>query len=181
MKKVILIGGDLASLKSTIAQRLSTDLSCIFLSKDRIKEVLGDAIETHTREDNLRLSKATHKLMIQLAIEHIKILDCLILESNFKDHEMDELNEVFKENGIQTLSVFLTGDMRILYERFIARQKKRHAVHRSTGFMSYETFLSSKRNFSLKRYGLDAILWDTTHFNDDDYHNLLTLITNKLS
>ncbi len=51
--------GHLASLKSTIAKRLSNELNILCFCKDDVKEVLGDTIGFSNREENLKLSKAT--------------------------------------------------------------------------------------------------------------------------
>ena len=56
MRKIILIGGDLASGKSTYAKFLSKKFNITVISKDLLKEVLGDNIPTSNREENLKLS-----------------------------------------------------------------------------------------------------------------------------
>ena len=63
MRKVIIITGHLAALKSTISKSLSSDFKIVVLNKDTIKEVLGDTIGFSNREDNLKLSKATFEII----------------------------------------------------------------------------------------------------------------------
>jgi len=181
MKTIILIAGDLAALKSTIAKKLSNDLKIVSLSKDTIKEVLGDEIGSKNREENLKLSTATFKLMLHLSLSVLNTNPCVILESNFKDFEMHELNVFRAKHNIDLCSIFLTGNFKVLYQRYVLRQKERHQVHQSTGLMSFETFLSSKRTFDTSLYGKNALYVDTTSFIEEDYFKIINFIKDNLS
>ena len=88
MKQVLLVSGHLAALKSTISKRLSVDLGAIVLNKDDMKEVLGDTIGFSNREENLKLSRATFKMMVKMMVDILKINDLVILESNFNPEEL---------------------------------------------------------------------------------------------
>ena len=70
MSSVVLITGFLATLKTTVSQRLSKDLSILCLNKDTLKEHLGDTVGFHNREENLNLSKATFAMMYHLLRQH---------------------------------------------------------------------------------------------------------------
>jgi predicted kinase len=181
MKTIILVAGDLAALKSTIATKLSKDLKIVLLSKDTIKEVLGETIGYQNRSENLKLSTATFELMLHLSLNVLDVNDFVILESNFKDFEMQRLNEFLLKHQLSKCSIFLTGDFNVLYHRYVERQKERHEVHQSTGLMSFETFLSSKRTFDLELYGENAILVDTTKFSEHDYLKIMNYIQDNLS
>ena len=81
MKKLILMGGDLASGKSTFANMLGEELGILVINKDNLKEILGDTIKVTTREENKKLSVISFDLMCYLLKKNQK--DTIILESNF--------------------------------------------------------------------------------------------------
>ena len=51
MKKLILITGDLATGKSTLAKKLSQNLKILSFTKDVLKEVLSDVIGFSNRQE----------------------------------------------------------------------------------------------------------------------------------
>lgn len=143
MKKLILILGDLASGKSTTADILSKKYCIPALKKDTVKEILGDTIGFSNREENLRLSRATFELLLYSFDRASLVGENLILESNFRESELDRLTTLAKERGYSILSLLLTADTEILYCRYLERIKKgRHPVHLTTGFDDYLGFVN---------------------------------------
>ena len=143
MKKLILILGDLASGKSTTADILSEKFSIPSIKKDSIKEILGDSIGFSNREENLKLSRATFEILLHTFDRMSLVGDDLILESNFRDGELDRLTALAEERGYEILSLLLTADTKILYERYLHRiDVGRHPVHLTTDFDSYEGFVN---------------------------------------
>lgn len=55
MGKLLLVTGDIAAGKSTFSEILSKRYSIAAFQKDAVKEVLGDTIGFHNREENKRL------------------------------------------------------------------------------------------------------------------------------
>lgn len=138
MRKIILIGGDLASGKSTFSVFLAQKYHLTLLNKDRLKEIAGDVIHVNNREENKKLSV--------LSFEYIKYFietsTCdLIVESNFKEYEMEELKKYLENNNI--MSIRFTGDDDLLHNRFLKRlEGPRHYVHRSQDLSKKEDFLN---------------------------------------
>jgi predicted kinase len=180
MKQVLLVSGHLAALKSTLSKKLSIDLNAICLNKDDMKEVLGDTIGFTNREENLKLSKATFQMMLKMMLDILKIDDLVILESNFKVSEMNQLNALIEEQKIHSSTVFLTGDAKVLYERYVKRQPERHPVHTSTGLISFDNFKASMESFDQSVYGGSYILFDTTVMNEELYQVMLQQVKNLL-
>jgi len=176
MKKVLLVAGNLAALKSTISTKLSKDINSIVFNKDTIKEVLGDTIGFSNREDNLKLSYATFKLMKKLALDVLSIDDTVILESNFKPIELAELFHLCQIHDFRVFTLMLTGDPEVLYQRYLSRDLERHPVHRSTGLISYEVFERSMMLYDELIYGKESLEVDTTIFDDSNYLNVLTTV-----
>ena len=73
MRNIILILGDLASGKSTLADSLSAKLNYICLKKDTFKENISDVIGFNNREENKKISKenSTDKLAANMTADKI--------------------------------------------------------------------------------------------------------------
>jgi adenylylsulfate kinase-like enzyme len=63
MQKLILITGDLAAGKSTLAKKLSEKLNTLCFTKDVLKEILSDDIGFSNRQENKKLSIASISVM----------------------------------------------------------------------------------------------------------------------
>ena len=143
MKKLLLLTGDLATGKSTFAGILSKRYQVPVYYKDTIKEVLGDTIGYTNREENLKLSHATVALMIFIFKEMARLGQDLILEANFHTHELEQLQEIARENGYEVLTLVLRGSDTILHERYLNRihNENRHPVHVINALDRFEDFV----------------------------------------
>ena len=177
---LIIVTGFLATLKSTISHQLGQKLQIPVLNKDTIKEVLGDTIGFHNREENLKLSDATFHTMKHVAEKEILAGRDIIIEANFKKHELEILkhNEIFKDSHVITL--FLYGEVHVLYERYLRRDQNRHPVHQSTGLLSFEVFKESMKIYLREDCFGDIISCDTTVWTLDDERKLLEVLKEKL-
>jgi predicted kinase len=148
MKKLLLVMGDLATGKSTFAGILSRRYQIVALYKDTFKEVLGDSIGFANREENLRLSFASAALMRMIFTEFCKLEKDLILESNFRQAELEMLHEIANEYNYQVMTVSLRADLKVLHKRFLHRlyHENRHPVHACGGFEKFDTFQDYVRN-----------------------------------
>lgn len=142
MKKLLLVMGDLATGKSTFAGLLSQRYDVVALCKDSFKEILGDTIGFTNRQENLKLSGASAALMRMIFTEFCKLDKDLILESNFRLHELELLHLIAAEHDYQVLTVSLRADLEILHARFLHRlyHENRHPVHACGGFEEFDTF-----------------------------------------
>jgi predicted acetyltransferase/predicted kinase len=172
MKTLISFGGQLAALKTTVSKRISADLGVPVFNKDDIKEVLGDHIGFSNREENLKLSDATMSLMLYMAKSTLSVHTCVILESNFKKHEILKIEKLVKENGWNTLFIFMTANEKTLYQRYKDRNPNRHIVHKSTGDIPEDVFGRVIREYHQEVKPLSDVVFDTTAFNDELYHGL---------
>ncbi len=154
MAKLLLIMGDLATGKSTFAERLSRRYQVNVFYKDTFKEILGDTIGFSNREENLRLSVASAALMRMIFSEFCKLNKDLILESNFRQEELEKLHAIAEEMGYEVLTVVLRGELNLLHQRFLHRlyNENRHTVHTCGGFENFETFkhyVTQQRNLEI--------------------------------
>lgn len=134
--------GDLAAGKSTFANILSQRYNVARLSKDSIKEILGDTIGFSSREENLKLSHAAVELMTFFFSQMADLEKDLILESNFHTSELERLHTLAREAGYEVLTLVIRGNTEIMYKRYMNRMnnENRHPVHLSTTLDVYEDF-----------------------------------------
>lgn len=142
MGKLLLITGDLAAGKSTFARVLSNRYQIPVFCKDDVKETLGDTVGFSNREENLKLSVASAALMRLIFTEFSRLHRDLILESNFRQNELDLLYQMAGERGYDVMTVEIRGDLRVLHQRFLHRlyHEQRHPVHACGGFEDFDVF-----------------------------------------
>ena len=143
MKKLLLITGDLACGKTTFAKLLSKRYDTNLYFKDSLKELLGDTIGFTNREENLKLSKAAVQVMAHIFSEFAPLGKNLILEANFRTHELEKLHAIAADHGYDVLTLVFRGDDRILHERFLHRisHENRHPVHIIGDILAFEDFV----------------------------------------
>ena len=131
MRKLIIITGDLAAGKSTLAAALSEQLQIPYLTKDALKEIACDIIGYQNREENSLLSKTATDDMVYFFKQCALVGNDLILEANFRTQELEEIKEIADEYEYRVAVIVLTGDIPLLYQRFLDRLPDRHIAHRS--------------------------------------------------
>lgn len=180
MKKLILIGGVLAGGKSTFSHLVGERFGISVVNKDRVKEILGDNITTANREENKKLSVIAYEMMAYLAEGEG---EALILESNFKDHELRDLKVRCDLSGCDVLSIILDGDDAVLHARFIKRlSENRHPVHKSQDFSRVEDFKETLDELRGAEYFGEIIRVDCTDFsyqNDEELFEKIKVFLNK--
>lgn len=164
--KLILIGGDLASGKSTYSHIIGSKYNIMVINKDILKEILGDNILVNNREENKKLSKISFDIIKYLILSN---KDKLIIESNFKPYEMNEIKDIVEKNNIEVLSIVLKGDNEILHKRFLDRlNDNRHYVHKSQNFSNIEDFIRTLEELRNVKYLGKIINVNSSNF---DYQN----------
>ena len=143
MNNLIIITGDLAAGKSTLAHSLSEELRIPCLIKDTLKEIACDAIGYETREENRALSIAAVNSMIYVFNQTAEVGGDLILEANFRKEEISAIKDIADQYNYHAVLIKLTGDINLLYQRFLDRLSNRHIAHRSLNLdFSIERFAS---------------------------------------
>ena len=166
MKKLLLITGDLACGKSTFGRILSKRYDTMMLCKDTFKETLGDTIGFSNREENLKLSKASVELMILLFAECAVLGKDLILEANFRTHELEALQALAEQAGYDVLTLVFRADIPLLHKRYLNRvhNENRHPVHVLAVLDVYEDFVEY-----ITRAREEFVPGETLLVNADDF------------
>ena len=131
MQRLIIITGDLAAGKSTLAAALSESLSIPFIIKDTLKEIACDNIGYQTCQENRLLSVPATQDMIYFFKQCALVGNDLIMEANFRTGELLEIENIADEYNYRVVLLVLTGDIPLLYQRFLDRLPTRHIAHRS--------------------------------------------------
>ena len=131
MQRLIIITGDLAAGKSTLAAALSESLGIPFIIKDTLKEIVCDNVGYQTRQENRLLSITATQDMIYFFKQCALVGNDLIMEANFRTSELAEIEGIAEEYNYRVVLLVLTGDIPLLYQRFLDRLPNRHIAHRS--------------------------------------------------
>ncbi|MCF7932484.1 MAG: ATP-binding protein, partial [Acholeplasmataceae bacterium] len=110
------------------------------------------------------LSIATYHLMSHAAGRMLNAGVGVVLESNFRKHEYLSLIDLAKSHGVKEVTVFVTADDDVLYERFKARHPSRHHVHTSVGLPDRKTFSTWISRYSDIPYDPETLMIDTSDF-----------------
>ncbi len=114
--KIVIVAGDLASGKTTYSEILAKNFGIARFNKDNIKEILGEQIGFHNREENGKLSSATFRLMCHMITRFAEVHQNIILEANFHNEEL----EVIAKSVSRLTVVFYLCTLRLIYRSFIS-------------------------------------------------------------
>ncbi len=164
MRKLILITGELAAGKSTLARAIAVRYRIPAFTKDRIKELLCERLGFCDRTENLKLSFLTFDLLLEIFSVFAASGQPLVLESNFRQNELDRLETVVRAAGYETLTISLTGDLNKLYERYHARAASgtRHPAHLSQDLSDFSNFSAVSCAQNPRRLFGTVLTFDTT-------------------
>jgi len=175
-KYIIFIGGYLAAGKTTFSRLLAKELGVLCVCKDYVKEVLCDRLGFADRAENRRMSEATFDVMKHIAEQSMKVGAPLILESNFRKADGEELLPLLEEYGYKPITVFFGGDLEVLFNRFTKRLKGRHPAHTSGGHVTWDGYQEHCMALSEFDIGGERIIVDTTTSTNVDYDEVVSQI-----
>lgn len=173
MSKLILITGDLATGKSTLAKNLSKKLFINCFTKDDLKEHFCDMYGYRTREENRQLSiKATNFMIHTFGAFTVAGQD-IILEANFRHSEILRIKSIADQYNVDVRLIVLRGDLEVLYDRFMKRLPTRHIAHKSLhldeSFEKFSGYVLEQRKEELEY--IPTII-DSTKHNEQEVLDL---------
>ena len=178
MKKLLLITGDIAAGKSTFSKILSERYCTAVFQKDTIKEILGDHIGFHNREENKILSNVTIEIMCHIFSRIAVTGNNVIFEANFHEDELEKLHSIAHENQYDVLTLVLRGNADVLYNRYIHRmnEENRHPVHLSTTLDVKENFVKVAEWIRNERVIGEILVIEATDFSYQEDTEILKQI-----
>ena len=178
MKKLLLIMGDLAAGKTTLANKLADRYKIVAFNKDEFKEVIANTYSFKTREESRQISILAVESMINIFTHFAMVEKPLILESNFHQDEIIKINELANKYGYDVLTLLVKADISLLHSRFVNRadNENRHPVHCSEVFKNFDDF-KKYIEFQRKELPLGKVInVDATNFNYQEDEKLLSAI-----
>ncbi|WP_302416392.1 AAA family ATPase [Blautia marasmi] len=149
----ILVSGIPASGKTVLAEYLSASLHIPVVSKDKIKEILFDTIGFRSRTEKVALGTGAMETMYYFAGQMMRIGQPFLLENNFENVSRPGIQSLLEKYGYQAVTVRLTGDYNVLFNRMIERNNSpdRHKGHIVNDYyqkpeIKLETNLKAKAN-----------------------------------
>jgi predicted kinase len=118
---VVAVTGLPGSGKTTLARHLAVDLGWPLITKDTIKEALGDALGIRGEEQSRRLSGASYRVLYALAAD---VPREVIVESNFR---ADSVPAVRALSQAPPVELFCSCPVEVAVDRYNSRA--RHPVH----------------------------------------------------
>ena len=178
-KFIIFVSGLPAAGKTTFSEYLSNQLQVLLINKDYVKEILCETVGFANRDENLKLSDATHQLMRHITENSMKIGLPIILESNFNPDDAVYFENELRKYDYKPITIMLTGDKEILFERFMKRWEDRHWAHKSFD-PSREAYVNQPDGWERFNISGDKITVDTTYFENIRYDDIVMKIKTLL-
>lgn len=129
--ELIILAGMPATGKSTIATALCKAFGFPILEKDDIKEALFDTIGFENYPQKRQLDVAACAVQLRVLESMLKAGNSLILVNNFDGESAQRLRRLIERYRPFCVTVFLSGQPKVLYERYIERDRlhQRHLGH----------------------------------------------------
>lgn len=179
---LILVNGLPGTGKSTLAKQLSDDLAYPLIGKDMLKEWLYDNMNASMQESAKLLGKSAAQMLYVIMNDFMAADKSLIVESAFQArYDRDEISVIVANRQARCLEIYCTTELEENRRRFTERlmNGRRHAVHIESveGFVVNEEILRKYEPLDVGR----TVKVDTTHFEGEDYKQLLETIRKDLA
>lgn len=142
MRKVILVNGDIATGKSHFAVILKERFNLPCFTKDEYKEEFAQTFPFSTYEESHKLSIMAMDTLVRKFSESAEQGIDVILEANFHEDYLKQIDGVCKRYNYSILNINLIGNPKVLYPRYINRMnnESRHPVHAVNKINDYSVF-----------------------------------------
>lgn len=186
--KMIVIEGYLASGKSTFALQLSKSLNIPYLLKDTFKIALCNSISVSNRTESSVFSAVTFDGMMYVTERMLETGTPFIIEGNFvpagvkKVDEASAIKNLIEKYNCTPLDFKFMGDTRVLYQRFLEREKTaKRGVNKIGKDVPYATFNQWCHNLDDFDVGGETVRIDTTNFSNVNFNNYIQLAKDFIS
>lgn len=128
---LIVIAGMPATGKTTIANQIRDIFGFPVFEKDNLKEALFDVIGFECYAEKRKLDKAATETLLKVVESQLQAGNSSIIVNNFDTEENAKLNSLVEKYKPNCLTIFVNGEEKVLYKRYVERDKKheRHPGH----------------------------------------------------
>lgn len=174
---LIIITGLPATGKTTLGEKLSVEFHLPFISKDVIKEIFFDALETTTRDWSKKIGAGSYDTLFYLIEENLKSGYSMIIESNFKKDQHTKIFKAYqKQYNCNILQILCGAEGEIVCKRFIGRVNsgERHLGHDDAYVYSFYKEELMKGWCDTLDLGDAVLKVDTTDYKKVNYQRIST-------
>lgn len=132
MPKLIVIGGSLATGKTTVSKALSAESGIVRVSMDDMKEAFFDLFGSRDRAWSKEMGRIAFPVFQQIIEAHLARGESVIAEATFLwPDDADWVHALADRYGAELILIWMTADPRVARERFIRRATsgERHPGH----------------------------------------------------
>jgi predicted kinase len=173
MSRLIIIGGSLATGKSTIAKYVEGALNIKRISMDEIKESLFDLNNCSDREHSKQIGREAWIRFKQEIENEIKNNQDIVADATFLwADDIDWINHLVDVYGVDIFQIWMTADPVVARQRFIYRaNNERHPGHCDSLEHVIDEFSDRFFNKSFIPHPFigETLVIDTTDFDKLDY------------
>ncbi len=175
--KLIVVGGSLATGKSTISSMIAKETGFARVSLDEMKEALFDLVGYRDRAWSKEIGRVAFSAFRDCIELHLQRGDSVIADATFLWlSDADWLHELTQRYGVDLVQIWLTTDPHVARERFILRSNTvRHPGHNDALEEVLAEFDERFFNKSFIPLPLKArtIIVDTTDFDTVDHKTIV--------
>jgi len=176
-RKAILINGDPASGKSTIARALADAFHIPIVELDVIKEALFDVLGIGDRDHNRLLGRASRAVIWSL-IPYFPKYAALVIDIWFNFPPHDWVLEGLEKAGItRFVEVWCHAESSVLSARYLSRVGQRHEGHPGEEYIP--ELLDVAARAQPMNLG-DVFRVDTTHADSVDIQEIVSWVAERL-
>ena len=184
-KCIIIITGMPATGKTTNGIEIAKQLGIPFFSKDKIKEILFDAISNKdaTYEDKRKIGVASYDILYHQTEELMKVGCSFAIESNFVKQSSDILKKLISNYNYNSITIRFETDLKVLHKRFLMRENtsERHQGLIANGaFDDFETFRNLSNKCKQFKINDNELTVDTTEFSNINIDEIIKDINRKI-
>ncbi len=129
--KLVIIGGSLATGKSTLAKKIEEEFGIKRVSMDDIKERLFDCGGVHDRQWSKQIGRLAWDAFQEIIDMHLERGNDILAEATFLwDSDAQWIQGLVEKHHADLFQFWLTADPAVARKRFITRSKtERHPGH----------------------------------------------------
>lgn len=181
---VIIITGLPATGKTTIAGEIAEKLCLPLLSKDQIKESLGDSLGCGSIEQSKSLGPASYKILF-LMIEKLVFANISCVTETFFRNEIstDFFLSLPEKHPCRLIQILLKSDLDVIIKRLDERVHAgdRHPVHRDTIDHDIKKELYDLADYDGLALKCPKLEIDMTGFSKRNLEKIFTFINSQVN
>lgn len=184
MKKglLIIISGPPCSGKSTIAQKISSELHIPLYTRDMFKEVLFDNLDWDWSQGKAQFDKIgyiANENLFQITEEEMKAGRSILLENVFHPFYNKIFQDMQARIPFNSLELNVRASGEILEKRHKKRAKQKHAGHGSLQTYQYKAVLD-KGYVEPLDLGGEVVVIDTSNWDTVNMASITSRVASKL-